>query len=132
MKKKSTNIAKILKDCPRGTELYSPLCGKCYFDRINMGTHKSEKYIDTPTISQVLKWLREEKKIFITVLFITDCSNDADNDICEVWHFWSFSVINLNDGSTLYDDFERIDCIEYQSYEESALAGIEYVLDNLI
>ena len=85
-----------------------------------------------PTISQVLKWLREEKKIFIAVLVITDCSNDADNSICEEWSFWSFSVINLNDGSTLYDDFEKIDCIEYQSYEESALAGIEYVLDNLI
>ena len=32
------NIAEILKDCPKGTELYSPLCGKCYFDRLNYGT----------------------------------------------------------------------------------------------
>lgn len=32
------NIAKILKDCPKGMELYSPLCGKCVFDRLNMGT----------------------------------------------------------------------------------------------
>lgn len=38
MKKKSTYIAKILKDCPKGAKLYSPLCGECYFDRINMGT----------------------------------------------------------------------------------------------
>lgn len=32
------NIAELLKDCPRGMELYSPLCGKCVFDSLNMGT----------------------------------------------------------------------------------------------
>lgn len=28
------NIAKILEDCPKGTELYSPICGKCNFSFI--------------------------------------------------------------------------------------------------
>lgn len=28
-------------------------------------SHKDEKYVDAPTISQVLKWLREEKLILI-------------------------------------------------------------------
>ena len=32
------NVAELLKDCPKGTELYSPLCGRCVFDRLNMGT----------------------------------------------------------------------------------------------
>ena len=32
------NVAELLKDCPKGMELYSPLCGKCVFDRLNMGT----------------------------------------------------------------------------------------------
>ena len=32
------NVAKLLKDCPKGMELYSPLCGTCVFDRLNMGT----------------------------------------------------------------------------------------------
>ena len=32
------NIAELLKDCPKGMELYSPLCGKCVFDHLNMGT----------------------------------------------------------------------------------------------
>lgn len=35
---KKINIAELLKDCPKGMELYSPLCGKCIFDRLNMGT----------------------------------------------------------------------------------------------
>lgn len=101
----------------------------------NSGAYKKDYFgenIPCPTISQALKWLRKEKKIHIPVLVITDCSKDADNNICEEWSFWSFSVTNLNDSSTVYDDFEKIDCIEYQSYEEAALAGIKYVLDNLI
>lgn len=34
------NIAEILRNCPQGMELYSPLCGKCVFDRLTpyMGT----------------------------------------------------------------------------------------------
>lgn len=28
------NIAKILKDCPKGTKLYSPLCGECKLDTV--------------------------------------------------------------------------------------------------
>ena len=35
---KKINVAELLKDCPNGTELYSPLCGRCVFDRLNMGT----------------------------------------------------------------------------------------------
>ena len=29
-----TNIAEILKNCPRGTKLYSPICGECEFSKI--------------------------------------------------------------------------------------------------
>ena len=36
--KTQINIAELLKDCPKGMELYSPLCGKCVFDRLNFGT----------------------------------------------------------------------------------------------
>ena len=32
------NLAKLLKDCPKGMELYCPFSGKVEFDSINMGT----------------------------------------------------------------------------------------------
>lgn len=35
---KKINIANILKDCPEGIKLYSPLCGECTFNYINFGT----------------------------------------------------------------------------------------------
>lgn len=28
------NIAEILRDCPKGTKLYSPVCGACTFLRV--------------------------------------------------------------------------------------------------
>ena len=30
------NIAEILKDCPEGTKLYSPICGDCTFEKIHL------------------------------------------------------------------------------------------------
>ena len=32
------NIAEILKDCPKGTKLYSPICGDCTFEKIHLNT----------------------------------------------------------------------------------------------
>lgn len=32
------NIAEILKDCPEGTKLYSPICGDCTFEKIHLNT----------------------------------------------------------------------------------------------
>lgn len=72
-------------------------------------------YLDVPTISQVLEWLREEKKIHI-------CISYSDN-INTMWEY----EITLLDG-VLYQNADD----GYVSYEQAALAGIEYVLNNLI
>lgn len=72
-------------------------------------------YIAAPIVSQVLKWLRDEKGIHIT--------------ICVCGDGWFYEVINISSGKSLVEDYED-DMI--QSYEEAALAGIEYVLNNLI
>ena len=65
-----------------------------------------------PTISQVLKWLREEKRIHI--------------QMCVVLREYYFQVIDINRNAVV--------CISngYSSYEIAALAGISWALDNLI
>ena len=69
--------------------------------------------IDAPTISQVLKWLREEKKLHICISlgefsdWVYDISKIEGNVFCEAM-----------DG--------------FHSYEEAALAGVNYCLENLI
>ena len=32
------NLVEILKDAPKGTKLWSPICGECYFQRIDEGS----------------------------------------------------------------------------------------------
>ena len=68
-----------------------------------------------PTISQVLKWLRKEKKIHISI---------------DIWgRTWGYDILNLPSGNSLhwtaYDE-------NINNYEQAALAGIEYVIDSLI
>ncbi len=73
-------------------------------------------FIDAPTISQVLKWLREEKKIHILI--------DVRMDLSWFYEIWGIEI-----------SLHPLGCVPYQkhqSYELAALAGIEYVIDNLI
>lgn len=83
-----------------------------------------EERVNAPTISQVLKWLREEKKISIEPTI--HCSLK-----------WMCGIYEFSDGIadfTQYDNDGVWDTIYilYDSYEQSALAGIEYTIDNLI
>ena len=76
--------------------------------------------LSSPTISQVLKWLRKEKNIHIPIDFFVDIDT---NEVC--WYYSIKDIKNeLNYISYVYSGKE--------SYENSVLAGIEYVLDNLI
>ena len=73
--------------------------------------------VAAPTISQVLKWLREEQGYNVNMRIYSP----------DGW-YWT---IQDRDGNyccsylTLSDDL-------FETYEQAALAGIEYVLDNLI
>ena len=76
--------------------------------------------VASPTISQVLKWLREEKKIHLMI-------DIWKVDINDTTYKWGYDIVNL---TTTHVDGCDIYCAN--SYEQAALAGIEYVLDNLI
>lgn len=62
-----------------------------------------------PTISQVLKWLRDEKKLYIMILN------------------WDFIIVDLNTADIIFESLAK-----YSSYEETAIEGIKYVLNNII
>ena len=77
--------------------------------------HICGKRIDAPTISQVLKWLREEKRLHIAI---------------DVWgRTWGYDIIELTSDNSLRWTAYREDI---KSYEDAALDGIEYAIDNLI
>lgn len=73
--------------------------------------HICGKRIDASTISQVLKWLREEKKIHIGVLY---------HGYYAVW----IQPMKRNEAGHVIHDCK--------THEEAELEGIEFVLDNLI
>ena len=75
--------------------------------------------IIAPTISQVLKWLRKEKKISIEVSI--HCSLK-----------WMCGIYGLNDDMSDFTQRDNDGFILYESYEQAVLSGIEYLLDNLI
>lgn len=80
----------------------------------------SGKFVDAPTISQVLDWLRKEKKISICIDLLKSgyCYDIQKNVVINNAEF-DFDVVALMTGC-------------YETYELAAIAGIEYVIDNLI
>lgn len=89
---------------------------------------KNQYRVAAHTIPQVLKWLRNTRKLFIYPCVITDYQDDFHRDTT----YWSFIVVNIESGDSIYREYERVTEKRYETYEEAALAGIEYVLDNLI
>ena len=88
------------------------------WNRYNRGTANR---CSAPTISQVLKWLREERFIFIG---LSPMPTYDSEEMVE----WRSAVYKTDKqgGLSCQEEFY------FQSYEHAALAGIEYVLDNLI
>lgn len=86
-------------------------------------SHNSEHtWIDAPTISQVLKWLREEKRLHVIVATFIDQLNRCHNWGYEIWDISGYpKTIRHAASRTGFDD-----------HDKSVLAGIEYCLDNLI
>lgn len=76
------------------------------------------KRIDAPIISQVLKWLREEKKLFVEPSLFK-------------YGYESYVQSTIFEEDKDYTDTWRVEGF-HSTYEQAALSGIEYVIDNLI
>lgn len=87
----------------------------------NTFVYRYEDY-PKPTISQVLKWLREEKKYHVEFIgnacgylfIVSDIPSEGGTDR------YCSDYSGPNDGGT------------WDIYEDCALAAIEYIIDNLI
>ena len=84
------------------------------------GENVDNEVVLAPTISQVLKWLREEKELHIEIRMYHNC------------YLWEIYNTKIYDVDLLYQKSEKYSTTEHETYEEAALAGINYVLDYLI
>lgn len=92
----------------------------------NIGAYEREYYgenIPCPAISQVLKWLREEKEIDIVIYPI---------DACTVFMGGEKYILSVYTRRKRDYKLHHNNKDKYVKWENAALAGIEYVLDNLI
>ena len=95
--------------------------GYTYRDYYDYEDFDEHDYI-APTISQVLKWLREEKKIHISPVLwgmgwyvdIQSFTKETDEDYVS------------------YDVDNKFQSIDYETYEKAVIAGVNYCLENLI
>lgn len=97
-----------------------------YEDDFEVGYHYDRCFIPehlptiaAPTISQVLKWLRDEKKLYVSIVYVPKIENCSDFYYATIRHIGDFTSPIHTPGA-------------WGDYEEAALAGIKYVLDNLI
>ena len=87
-----------------------------YLDLMETNNFGRGHCVDAPLICQVLKWLREEKKIHVAIGY----SGETE---------WRYVIVFLGDK---YFENPNIIHKHFNSYESAALAGIEYILDKLI
>ena len=88
------------------------------FDYIDFGGEVIRQ--DRPTLQVAMKWLREEKNIFIVIEpHAYDYVNERNKSYsCSLWV-----------GDNYYEYLESKD---YPSYEEAVEAALKYCLENLI
>ena len=80
----------------------------------------SGKFVDAPTVSQALDWLRTNHGIHVRA---------------DLWRKgWYFDVISYeyDESWNEYKVITKYQSKDYKSYDDTMLAGIKYVLDNLI
>lgn len=87
-----------------------------------LGLTKIRKVEILPCIIEVLKWLREEKKIYIVIAVNPTLS--TKDKIAYYYQVYS------NSNGVTSDYYESNEC--YAQWEDCAIDSIKYALDNLI
>lgn len=94
---------------------YASLCNEIVWYRVD---ETRDNIFAAPTISQVLKWLRENKELFVEV----SVNNHTGFD-------FYFTIYEKDEECWIVCGFNEE---WYDTYEGAALAGIEDVIENLI
>jgi hypothetical protein len=104
--------------CNGGNDSFE-LCGNGDRDFLNS---KNQYRVAAPTISQALKWLREEKKIYIVIAVNPTLS--TKDKIAYYYQVYS------NSNGVASDYYESEEC--YAQWEDCAIGSIKSVLKYLI
>ena len=87
----------------------------------------NKNIVDAPTIEQVLKLLRDEKGIHISIMTLISLSK---NFMCKQDNHFIFDVRVSWFKEEVFNYYDLDE--PYFNYEDACIAGIEYAVDNLI
>ena len=90
--------------------------------------YTTSNIVNAPTIEQVLEWLREDCGLYISMACSRNYDIDADGRELGSWVYWWYEIYAHLSANLIYQEEEK----EYDTYDEAILAGIEYVVNNLI
>lgn len=96
---------------------------KMYYDYGDLIDDKDA--IIAPTISQVMKWLREEKKIYVGITYMPKIPNETG--VLNDFYYPTFQKIGLFEPMFFIGNGKN-----YDTYEQAAIAGIEFAFNKLI
>lgn len=97
---------------------------RCYYDFDDF----NDKDTCCPTIEQVLRWLRKEHNLYVCP---TQEAYRGNRKKDKSYNLWMFQVKNIANNHLIYP--KPLDLHDvYEIYEQAAIAGIEFVIDNLI
>ena len=125
------NVAEKLKDCPKGTKLYSPMCGEVEIERIDMGCHKFPIIVrvldngapySTETFTAEGKWYTEQSEC---ILFPSNDNRD--------WNKFNLPVNTLKpfDKVLVRDDIDEKWILSiFGCYEDEVDKDFPYVCLN--
>ena len=85
-----------------------------------------------PKLDEALKWLRDEKSLYVEPCIFTDAYTDADGRVLTEYTYWSYRITHMETGDEIHSEYEYIDGRRFDFYEQAAVAGIDYALDEIV
>lgn len=102
------------------------------FKKLDKTGFTCRKTYSQPTLDDALKWLRDEKSLYVEPCILTDADTDADGKLICEYTYWSFRITHIEAGDVIYSEHAFINGKRFDFYEEAAIAGINYVLDEMM
>lgn len=102
------------------------------FKKLDKAGFTCRKTYAQPTLDDALKWLRDEKSLYVEPCIFTDADTDADGKLICEYTYWSFRITHIESGDVIYSENVFINGRRFDFYEEAAITGIEYALDEIV
>lgn len=136
MEEERVNIAELLKDCPKGTKLYSPICGECELDKVRREKNSQwivddeEMLIDINSKSGFSHSFNEYGKF---IQYGGECLIFPSKDVRN-WNYWKAQYVKLTNDKKrnfalikLLDPEDKLSHHDFSDYDKNYMVAKDIV-----